>query len=210
MALTRHTDRPQTLHPVEPRDFARDTHGLLEQLARGDATQRRWAARDLGGCDDAVPALAAHLACEADASVREAVFTSLKQIASPAVADGLLPLLRSEDAGLRNGAIEVLAGLPAVVAPRIDALLADADPDVRIFAVNLLADLPHAGVPDWLERVLRHELHVNVVGAALDVAAEVAGPALAEALSLVPGRFQDEPYIAFAALLALQRIEPAA
>jgi HEAT repeat protein len=126
-----------------------------------------------------------------------------------AAALALLPLLRSEDAMLRNGAIEVLGSLPDAVAPHIEALLADADGDVRIFSVDLLGLLPHPRVPQWLAQVLERETEVNVVGAALDVLAEVGGPELAGPLRRTLARFADEPYIRFAAELALQRIEAA-
>lgn len=181
---------------------------LVMQLAQADASVRREAARELAA-HAAAPELAGRLECEADASVRAVIFSSLARIGGEGAVDGLLPLLRSEDAALRNGAIEVLAGLPHVVAPRMDSLLVDADSDVRIFAVNLLGLLPHADVPRWLARVLRDDPQPNVVGAALDVAAEVAGPELAAPLRGLATRFPADPFIAFAARLVLSRLEPA-
>jgi len=122
------------------------------------------------------------------------------------VVDAMLPLLRSEDPGLRNGAIEVLAGLPDAVAPHIDRLLHDADSDVRIFTVNLLGDLKHPQVPQWLAQVLLHEPAVNVVGAALEVLAEVGTPASLPALRSAAQRFADDAYIGFAVDVAIVRI----
>lgn len=195
------------LRRIEPREYPRDLDGLCAQLADPDAGVRRWAARDLAIHPQAAPRLAARLDAESDASVRAVLFSSLAQIGGPAVVDAVLPLLRSEDAMLRNGAIELLAGLPDAVAPRIEALLADADSDVRIFSVNLLGQLPHPRVPYWLAQVLQRETEANVVGAALEVLAEVGGPELAQPLRQTMARFADEPYITFAAELVLQRIE---
>lgn len=138
MGLTKTSSRAAGLHPVEPRAYARDLEGQLQQLASADAAERRWAARDLAEHPAAAVPLCDQLSRELDGSVRAVVFTSLARIGTAEVVQGLLPLLRSEDAGLRNGAIEVMAGLPDAVAPFIDALLSDDDGDVRIFTVNLL------------------------------------------------------------------------
>ena len=209
MALKKANEGGSALRRVEPREYPRDLDGLCAQLADADAGVRRWAARDLALHPQAAARLAARLLGESDASVRSVIFSSLAQIGGAGVVDAVLPLLRSEDAMLRNGAIEVLAAVPDAVAPRIEALLADADSDVRIFSVNLLGHLPHPRVPHWLGQVLQREAEANVVGAALDVLAEVGGPELAEPLRQTMRRFAGEPYIAFAAALVLQRIEAA-
>lgn len=206
MALRRQVD-PPALRKVVAREFPRDSAGLLEQLKSGDAEARRWAARDLAEHPEAAAVMGQCLLQEADRSVCGALFTSLERIASPAAAAALLPLLRSEDAALRTGAIEVLATMPAAVAPRIEALLTDADPDVRIFTVNLLGDLPHERVPSWLLQVLQHEAEVNVVAAAIEVLAEVGQPVHLPALRQARARFPDDEFVAFAVDLATQRIE---
>jgi HEAT repeat protein len=205
MALKRSTDTP-VLHPVGARAYTRDTAGLLAQLDDADPTARRWAARDLAAHPEAAAALCARLEHEADASVRTVLFSSAARLGGSGVVNAMLPLLRSEDAGLRNGAIEVLAGLPDAVAPHIERLLHDADGDVRIFTVNLLGDLQHPQVPQWLAQVLVHEPAVNVVGAALEVLAEVGTPASLPALRAAAQRFVDDAYIGFAVDLAIVRI----
>ena len=103
---------PAPLHAVQPRQHARDLLGLQQQLGDPDPRQRRLAARDLGSFPAAALNLGQALAAESDTSVREALFNSLGQIASDAAVQALLPLLRTEDAGLRNGAIEALAAMP--------------------------------------------------------------------------------------------------
>ena len=204
------------LRRVEPRAYPRDLQGLVAQLADGDPAVRRWAARDLAAEAEAevAPWLCARLNEEADASVRAVLFTSLSQLGHQAggggaVVRGTLPLLRSEDAALRNGAIELLAGLPEAVAPHMEALLNDADGDVRIFSVNLLVDLPHPRVPQWLAHVLVHDEAVNVVAAALDVIAEAGGRESLPAVQAAKARFAADPFIGFAADFALERIEAA-
>ncbi len=199
------------LHAVQPRHPARDVAGLTAQLADADAAVRRWAARDLAEADtaDAAPVLCVQLVRETDASVREALFTSLARLGGEPVVAGVLPLLRSEEPALRNGTIELLAQLPDATVPHVQALLADADADVRIFAVNLLGALPHPQVPQWIAQVLEGETEPNVVGAALEVAAEVGGLDTLPALRALAARFPQDPFIGFAAALAVERIEGA-
>jgi HEAT repeat protein len=204
MGLRRQTIEP--LREVVARRHPRDLDGLLAQLQSGDADERRWAARDLAAHPQAAQRLAERLLRERDLSVRDACFTSLGSIGTDAAAAALEPLLRSDDAGLRNGAIEALAAMPAPAARRMDHLLRDTDPDVRIFAVNLLGDLVHDHVPAWLDRVLREERAVNVVAAAIEVIAEVGGAANLPALRTAAHRFPDEPFIGFAADMAADRI----
>jgi HEAT repeat protein len=206
MGLRRATD-PGGLRRVEPRDYPRDTLGLIEQLKDPDTSVRRWAARDLAIHPHAIPALCEHLGIEGDRSVREVIFTTLGCLGGEDVVEGLVPLLRSEDANLRNGAIEVLSELPEELAPHIEELLRDADADVRIFTLNLLNDLKHPDVGRWLSQVLQHDPHVNVVAAALEVLAEVGTPHALPALVLARQRFPDDVFIGFAADLAQQRIE---
>lgn len=197
----------EPLRPVIDRAQPRDTQGLIAQLRSPDAELRRWAARDLATHPDAVHALGAQLQQEPDSSVREALFTSLGTIATQDSVSALLPLLRREDAQLRNRAIETLASMPRAVAPRIAALLGDTDVDVRIFTVNLLGELRHEQVTHWLLNVLASEREVNVVAAAIDVLAEVGEPEHVAALRNARQRFAQDPFIGFAADVAIARIE---
>ena len=121
-----------------------------------------------------------------------------------AAVNALLPLLRSEDPTLRNGAIEALATMPELVGPRIERLLHDRDADVRIFTVNLLGELRHAEVPQWLLQVLQGDTEVNVVAAAIEVLAEVGDPSHEAALRQAAGRFTQDPFIGFATEMAIE------
>ena len=206
MGLKKTSEAGTALRRVEDRAYPRDAEGLIAQLRDADPAVRRWAARDLAVHAEAAPHLCAQLLDERDASVRAVLFSSAAQLGGSAVVEGLLPLLRSDDAALRNGAIEVLSGLPAAVAPCIDALLRDADSDVRIFTVNLLGNLPHVQVPEWLGRVLATEAEANVVGAAIEVLAEVGTTETLPALRSAAQRFADDAYIGFSVDLALARI----
>ena len=196
------------LHEVIEREHTRDMPGLLQQLKDAEPGNRRWAARDLAPYPACAATLGEALLSERDTSVRTALFTTLAGFANADAVNALLPLLRTEDAGLRNGAIEALTEMPEAVAPRIQALLHDSDPDVRIFTVNLLAELRHEQVNTWLRHVLQKETAINVVAAAIEVMTEVGEPQDVHVLREAGARF-DDPFVGFAADMAIERIEAA-
>jgi len=190
----------------EERQQARGCPDLLAGLEAVNPTARRWAARDLVNCPDVAAALVDRLKREGDLSVREVILTTLTRLGDSTAVAGLVDCLRSEDAALRNEAIEAMKQLPDEVAPIMQGLLADPDPDVRIFAVNILESLRHPDVESWLIDVIETDPHVNVCGTALDLLSEVGTEAALEPLARFKTRFADEPYIQFAADLALRRI----
>ena len=190
----------------DERNRPRDLDGLTDLLADANATARRWAARDLALNPEAAAVLIAQLAIEQDATVREAILMSLTIIGNHIAVQGLVSCLRSEDAALRNEAIEAMKHLPDAVAPIMAGLLADAETDVRIFAVNVLESLCHADVEKWLIAVISADPQVNVCATAVDLLGEVGTQAAITQLEALKLRFPDEPYIEFAANLALRRI----
>jgi HEAT repeat protein len=190
----------------EGRKQARECPDLLASLESDDPAARRWAARDLVNFQDVAVSLVNRLKREGDLSVREVILTTLTRLGDSTAVAGLVDCLRSEEAALRNEAIEAMKQLPDEVAPIIHELLADSDPDVRIFAVNILESLRHPDVESWLIEVIETELNVNVCGTALDLLSEVGTDAALEPLARFKARFSDEPYIQFAADLALSRI----
>jgi HEAT repeat protein len=141
--------------------------------------------------------------------VREALFSSLADIGGPGVAGLVAPLLRNDDAALRGGAVETLKRLDAAAAAVLDALLDDADPDIRLLAIEVTRSWPSARAAPRLLRILAHDAHVNVCAAAVDVATEVGDGALLAALAALPDRFPDQPFLRFAVTVARARISAA-
>jgi len=188
------------------RDRTRGCADLLVELEDASPTARRWAARDLTACPDAAAPLVDRLRREDDTSVREVILTALIRLDDASALGGLVECLRSEDAALRNEVIEAMKLLPGEVAPIMQSLLTDADPDVRIFAVNILESLRHAEVESWLIQVIESEPQVNVCATALDLLSEVGTVSAVDPLLRLKLRFAAEPFIQFAADLALQRI----
>lgn len=205
MALKKGKPTPATDVPGE-RQQARDRDGLLQALQADDPMMRRWAARDLAAHPEAAAALVGQLRSEPENSVRQVILTSLTQIGNDTAIQGLIDCLYLEDAMLRNAAIEVLKELPEQVAPFMGKLLQDPDPDVRIFAVDVLESLRHPRVEDWLIEVISQDPHVNVCATAVDLLGEVGSAQAKAALIALKQRFADEPYIQFASDLALKRI----
>ncbi len=206
MGLVRRSERADRSGRACRRKYRRDREGLLEQLRDPDPGVRRWAARDLAAYPDTATTLCRVLGEERDGAVREALLDTLSAIGTTEVVEGLVPYLRSDDAALRNGVVEVLQGLPEQVAPHMERLLRDPDPDVRIFALDILKSLPHPDTPRWLRQVLETETHINVVGTALDRAAEVGGPDLVPVLEQVKRRFEGEAFIGFVVDAVMERI----
>jgi HEAT repeat protein len=204
MALVK--QQPSEIVELDERKQVRDCASLILQLSDSSPTARRWAARDLVDCPDASGALIEQLQREQDNSVREIILTTLTQLGDEEAVAGLVNCLRSEDVSLRNEAIEAMKLLPDEVAPIMGKLLKDHDPDVRIFAVNILESLRHEQVEEWLKTVIELDTHVNVCSTAVDLLGEVGTAFSRDALENLKARFPDEPYISFAADLALKRI----
>jgi HEAT repeat protein len=206
MGLKKGKPTPATDVPGE-RQQARDLDGLLHALQADDPLSRRWAARDLEAYPEAAAALLTQLRSERENSVRQVILTALTGIGNETAIRGLIDCLYLEDVMLRNAAIEVLKELPDQVAPFMGQLLKDPNPDVRIFAVDVLESLRHPRVEEWLIVVISEDPHVNVCATAVDLLGEVGSDQAKAALASLKRRFAEEPYIQFAADLALKRIE---
>jgi hypothetical protein len=186
---------------------------LLAELWDADSRVRRAAVRDLAalpaGAPDSAMALCDRLDVETGPSVRSVIMTRLIQLGTPEVAARLTGHLHSDDAQLRNAAIEALGEMPGAVAPLLERLLTDDDSDVRIFAVNILASLRHEQAPEWLVLVIRTDPHVNVCVAALDGLVEVGGVEMIPDIESLGARFAENAFMRFAVDTAIRRIRGA-
>ncbi len=186
-----------------------DCTAVYSLMTHADPVVRRQACRDVNACPDASHILVAQLNVELDPSVREVVLTSLTRIGDEIAVAGLAHCLRSEDVALRNETIDAMKQLNQDAAPVIRRLLVDADPDVRIFAVNILESLRHPDVERWLIDVIAQDTHINVCATAVDLLGEVGTEQSLAALHELSERFANEPYIQFAIRIALRRIHEA-
>src|ERR1041384_5319324 len=81
-------------------------------LGEGTPDQRWSAVRAAVQSPDGLKLLADALPSESDPRVREAIFTGLARMATPESAAVVVPYIRSDDAGLRTGAIDALNAMP--------------------------------------------------------------------------------------------------
>lgn len=198
---------PSNARSVHREDIVNEP--LDRALRSAEDRVRREAARQIAQHPEHLGVLIQALETETVHAVRTAMFDSLDILGrafGAEVVAGLIPFLRSEETPLRNGVIEILASLPEAMAPHIEALLADEDSDVRIFALDIIGDLAHSKAPAWLLAVVEQEKHVNVLAAAIDRLAEIGSEEMVQALVSVKKRFANEPYIGFAADVAIGRI----
>lgn len=179
----------------------------LRQLENGTDFGRRQAALDLMGQLEAVPALVGRLARETEPSVRSAILDAMVSVGDAEVVETLVGMLRSDEASIRNEAVSALQQLSGPVAERMEAMLADEDPDIRIMSVDVIRLLPHPEAPNWLDTLLARETHPNVVGAVIDRLAEIGTDRHLPALYAARARFEGEPYLRFAAEFVIDRIE---
>jgi len=204
MGIIKHQENDSFQNDERKRE--RDFQGLREQLKYQDPGIRRWAVRDLSRYPQAVPFLIDLLQHETISYIREAVFTSLVEIGNLPAVEGILTCLRSEDASIRNEAIDVLKDLPDAVEPFMEDLLHDPEVDIRIFAINILSSLKHPKIEDWLLDVITTDPHVNVCATAVDVLSEVGSERVIPALDALIVRFPEEAFVQFSVDLAKKRI----
>jgi HEAT repeat protein len=194
----------------QPIDRPQPNEGDLQQAIvalRSGSAQERWdAARSLAARPAAVQVLGEALLNENNRRVREVIFTSLARLATADAAEAVIRHLRSDDSGLRTGALDALREMMAVVRPRLPALLADPDPDIRVLCCDLVRELPAADATDLLCAVLERESEPNVCAAAVEVLAEIGTPAALPAMEKCCTRFSDQTFLTFAIKLAAERI----
>jgi HEAT repeat protein len=183
-----------------------DAGDVEAQLRTGTSDERWTAARALSGKSQAVKVLGAALAVEPDARVREAILTGLVRIDTAESAEAIVPLLRSDDAGLRTGALDALRVMPHALAAHLSRLLSDPDADVRLLACDLARQLPPPAATRRLCELLAGEPEANVCAAAVDVLAECGDPEALPVLSACAVRFAHVPFLTFSLRIAGDRI----
>jgi len=175
-------------------------------LTEGTSDQRWAAVRATAAQPDGVPLLAAALAREGDARVREAIFTGLARAATAESAAAVVPYIRSEEASLRAAALDALRAMPEASRPHIARLLADPDADVRLLSCELARGLPDGEANRLLCDLLDRETEKNVAAAAVEVLAETGRPEALPALARCAERFAGDSFLAFSIKVATDRI----
>jgi HEAT repeat protein len=200
MPLVRKSNPGVPSAPLVDRDV------LAARLASG-SDEARWAAARLAyEAPDGLSLLIAALSKETVSRVREAIFTSLARIGTPASAAVAGRALRSDDAAMRTAALYSLRAMPAAAAGQLPQLLIDPDADVRLLACEIARALPAEDASRMLCELLARDASANVCGAAIEVLAETGDSSSLPALAQCAARFSDDPFLAFAIQAASARI----
>ena len=185
---------------------ALDPAAVLDALTRGTDDQRWSAARAAADLPGSVPALRNALLREENRVVREALFSALARIASPESVEAVLPFLRSDDALIRNEALDALLAMKDAVWPYVPSLVRDQSADVRILACGLVRDMPSEAAVRLSCDLLEVELEPNVCAAAVEVLAEVGDLSALPVLARCARRFGDTPFLTFSIQMAIERV----
>lgn len=139
---------------------------------------------------------------------KEAVAISLELGASEQLITKLVDALRpGENVGLRNAAVETLAGLGASIVPALSASLSELDADGRKLAAEALGRARDASALPVLEHLVS-DSDPNVRVAALDHVAEAAGFERERALKvLLSALGDDDVHVKLAALGGLSDLQ---
>ncbi|MGH8202023.1 MAG: HEAT repeat domain-containing protein [Steroidobacteraceae bacterium] len=201
---------PLVRKPTQPAGHAKPSAAeVLTGLGSANPEERWTAARAAGELADAAAALAAALPHEIDSRVREAMFTSLARIGTRDSVAAMLPMLRSDDAAMRTGALDALRSSVIATHELFPQLLNDPDVDVRILSCELARSLPSEEASRSLCALLARETEINVCAAAVEVLAEVGNHTALPTLAQCAQRFSQVPFLTFAIKLATDRITAA-
>jgi HEAT repeat protein len=191
--------------PPQSEDKA-DWREQLTLLQSGTPEERWSAARALASQPEAAVVLGDTLGQQTDPRLREAIFTSLAKLNSLASFDAALRHLRADDAELRTGALAAMVLMPEMIRVRLDGLLHDEDPDIRILACDFARHIPVDEGASVLANILTTEAAVNVCAAAIDVLAAIGSPAELPGLAHCADRFPSEVFLIFSIQAASDRI----
>lgn len=130
---------------------------VREMLKSGDPYVRRGACEHVGESKiaDYVPDLVEVLSDE-NIGVKESAVNALTSIGGQAVANAVVPLLKSEDASRRNIGFEILCHIGPDASEALSKLLNDTDDDVIKFSVDIIANARDSRFASVLSPLLFH------------------------------------------------------
>lgn len=178
---------------------------VMEQLKSEDpAVQREWAFTAAEGkCTSAVPRLSELLATD-NLGVQEAADIALRAIGGRESVTAIIPHLRSEDAPLRNLAMDILRQVGDQDIHSLIELMRDQDPDIRIFTSDILGSTSTILAVSPLCEALLKDPEVNV---RYQAAVSLGELGFGEASASLNKALKDEEWIQFAVVEALAKIE---
>ena len=151
---------------------------------------------------EAIPYLVTHIQ-NPDIGVQEAAERALRKIGGANAVNGLIPLLRVEDAPVRNIAMELLRNVGAENIEALFQLLHDEDPDMRIFASDILGSTASILAVPHLCNALLRDPEVNV---RYQAAVSLGSLGFQEAAPSLNSALGDEEWVQFSVIEALIKL----
>ena len=181
-----------------------DCQTLCAKLEETDSATLREAAYHAGElqCKEALPLLVKLLTSD-NLGVQEAAEQALRKIPDPSTVRAVLPLLESDNVAVRNLAMDILRQLGSRDLDSLLEMLERPDPDLRIFAADILGATGDVRAVRVLCRVLLNDSEVNVRYQAAVALGDIASPAAAQCLNKALG---DDEWVQFSVIEALIKI----
>ncbi|MBI9112949.1 HEAT repeat domain-containing protein [Maridesulfovibrio ferrireducens] len=182
-----------------------DCAKVIEDLKNEDNEIVREAAFQAGefGCEEAVPLLA-ELLKTSHLGLQEAADHALRHIGGKKTVQAVVPLLRSDEAPVRNLSMDILREVGAQDFPSLVALVHDDDPDIRIFATDILGSSDSFMAVEPLCDALLKDPEVNVRYQAAVSLGDLENPAAAKCLNKA---MLDDEWVQYAVIEALAKIK---
>lgn len=182
---------------------------IIDALQSGDneaARSAAFAAADLG-LEEAVPFLCERIKSE-NIGVQEAAEFALRKIRGPQAIAGLLPLLNSDEAPVRNVAMDILREIGVDGIEIMQPALRGNDADMRIFISDILGYCRSHQSALLLGDALLKDPEVNV---RYQAAVSIGNLGYPESVGALCQAMHDEEWVQFAVVEALAKInDPAA
>ena len=177
---------------------------ILQALASKDSMVVRQAAFEAAnqGLKSALPLLVSLFESQS-MGIIEAVEVAVRKIRGEEAVRLIIPVLRNEDATVRNIAMDILREIAEDDVQSMIDLVYDEDPDIRIFATDILGSIKNASVVQVLSEALLHDPEVNVRYQVAINLGEIKDPKCVDVLKQA---IADEEWVQYAAIGALAKI----
>jgi HEAT repeat protein len=153
-------------------------------------------------CVEAVPKLAELLKTN-HLGIQEAVDSSLRKIGGRETVEAVIPLLRSDEAPVRNLAMDILREVGNQDMPSLIDLILDEDPDIRIFVADILGSTGNLLAVQPLCEALLKDPEVNV---RYQAAVSLGELGMEDAIPCLNKAINDEEWVQYSVIEALTKI----
>ena len=119
----------------------------------------------------------------------------------------MFKMLQSENAYLRNKAIQFLQEYGTEAKPFLERLMNSEDKDIRIFAINILGDVKYDDSIEMLRYFILKENDINAMMTAVDYLGEIGTEEDVALLEAIKKEHADEPYVVFGIDMAIERLK---